>query len=126
MGQIVVLDEAGKPKQEEHPKELVSENKVSSPVVQELQIEAVADVLSLEKAEKNLYSEEIDMLLDYARSVSSDHSLDGLKWAIRDLEIKLGSTPLSEKKISYLSRYAYLLTQKTRTEQELKKFDFKQ
>lgn len=118
MTSIRVIGDDGKPVFPEagEVKPMEPEAKVNAPVVHEIQVNAIADAMGLEKHEKVRYADNIETLLEYARANTKDHSTDGLKWAIRNLEVKLGSTPLSEKRISYLSRYAYLLMSKDKSE----------
>ena len=105
-------------------KPIESENNVSSPVLPELEIKAVADVLGLEKeSERNQYSDKLDTLLEWAKSQTKDHSTENLKWIIRSLELKLGTPPLSEKRINFPSRYAYLLMEKGKITSEMKRFE---
>lgn len=124
MTQIRVIGEDGKPVFPEagDVKMAEPEATVNAPVVQEIQVNAIADAMGLDKFEKTRYADNIETLLRYARANTKDHSTDGLKWAIRKLEVKLGSTPLSEKRISYLSRYAYLLLEKSGSRKELRSF----
>ncbi len=100
---------------------IVSELNASAPVIPELQIRAIADVMGLEtRGEEHLYADKIDTLLEWARTQTKDHSPEGIKSVIRRLEIKLGSPPLAEKKISYVARHAYLLMDKLLAKQERK------
>lgn len=123
MTQIRIVGEDGKPVTPEiERKPLEPGTSVTAPVVQDIQANAVAEAMGLDKHEKNRYSDKIDTLLEYARANTKDHSPEGLKWAIRKLELKLGSTPFSEKKVSYLSRYAYLLLEKAHNKQQLGSF----
>lgn len=105
-------------------KPFVSEQSISAPVMPELESKAVGQVMGLEKeSELGQYRDEIQTLLDYAKSQTTDHSLDNLKWVIRSLEYKIGTPPLSEKRISYLARYAYLLTEGKKIEKEKELFE---
>ena len=50
----------------------------------------------------------LNTLIDYAKTKTEDHSPEGIKWALRNLSLKLGTPPMGEKLISYMTRYAHL------------------
>lgn len=98
------------------------ENPVSAPLTPTLEIAAVADVLGISKDDMGLYDDKLQVLLEYAKAKTSDHSQEGLKWALRSLEISLNSPSVGEKMIDYLHRYAYLYLEGQRNNEEMKKF----
>jgi len=105
-------------------KPMVSEKSISSPVLPELEFKSVAQVMGLEsETDQAHYRDNIETLLEYAKTQSKDHSLENLKWIVRQLEFKIGTPPLSEKRISYLARYAYLLNESKKIEEERKAFE---
>jgi hypothetical protein len=99
-------------------------SKLSAPVLPELQEKAIHQVMGFEKeSETHLYKHDIQILLDYAKSQTKDHSPENLKWIIRSLELKLGTPPLAEKRIKWLARYAYLSMESKKIEDEKKQFE---
>lgn len=97
---------------------------VSSPVLPELERMAVAQVLGLEtESDRKINADKIETLLEFAKINASGDSLEDIKWAIRDLELSLGTTPFGENKINYLTRYAFLRMEKDKINSELKKFN---
>jgi hypothetical protein len=118
---IKIVDASGKEIQSEE-KPQVSQNNVSSPVLPELELGAIADVLDLSRHELSRYDDQLHTLLDYAKKQTDDHSPEGLKWAVRSLELKLGTPPLAEKRIKYLARYAYLMAEESRIKKEKESF----
>ena len=121
---IKIIDpETNEPKVEEAPKEQTSENNISSPVGEELQKDAVYRVMGLDSYEdQHRYRQDVDLLIDWVKMENKNPSREDIKWALRNLETKLGSPPLSEKKISYLSRFAYLEMEGRKLEEEKKMF----
>lgn len=101
-----------------------SEKNISAPVGIELQEKAIADVMGIEKnSDIGKYSEKLNTLLDYAKSQTKDHSPESLKWVIRSLELKLGTPPFAEDRINFIARYAYLLMDEKKINEEKKKFE---
>lgn len=64
----------------------------------------------------------IDTLIQWAKTQTDDHSPEGIKWAIRNIEAKTGTPPLGEKHIHFVSRYAHLALSGMKIEKELEKF----
>lgn len=95
------------------PSEKPMESKsVESAVLPEIEAKSVASVLGIETdSEMARYQDKIGTLLEWAKQQTTDHSPESLKWAIRSLELKLGTPPLSEKRINYVARYAFLSLQ---------------
>lgn len=109
------------PVQEQKP--LAVEQPLESPVFPELQERAIGQALGFEKdSEYGQNQDNLQLLLKYAKSQTDDHSPESLKWVIRSLEMKLGSPPLSEKRITYLSRYVYLEMESKKIEKEKERF----
>ena len=107
------------PRQEE-AKEIKHPDGLDAPATEDLQIKAIAQVVGLEDdSEFELSKEKLQTLLDYAKSQTKDHSPESLKWAIRVLETKTGTPPFGERLVSYLARYAYLVMEKSKIDQEL-------
>ena len=102
------------------PKEVKTPEALSGPVSLELEIETIADSLGVESDNSN-YVDELRWLMDYAKDQATDNSREGLRWAIRELELKLGTPPFLEDKVKYLARYAYLFMESKKTNKELQK-----
>jgi len=83
----------------------------------------VAQLFDLKTNEVSEYKGKLQTLIDYAKSVSEDHTPEGIKWAIRELSFKVGTPPLGEKMINYLSLYAYTRSQRDELDSKLKKFE---
>jgi len=73
-------------------------------------------------SEMSSYKDKLDTLITYAKMKTDDHSPDGIKWALRQLGVKLGTPPLGEKLINYLNVYAKLYLESKRVEAEKDKF----
>ena len=80
---------------------------------------AVNQVLEIEnESEKAMYKDDIKLLVDWAKSkVDDETSPMEIKWAIRDLGLKI-STPVHEDRIKHLSRFAYLDLEEQRIKRE--------
>jgi hypothetical protein len=80
------------------------------------------ELFDLRPNELARYDSKINTLIDYAKMKTDDHSPEGLKWALRTLGLKLGTPPMGEKVIDYLTRYAYLDLESRKIELEKEKF----
>jgi len=56
--------------------------------------ERVAQLFDLKPSEVSKYTSKLNTLIDYAKVKTEDHSVSGLKWAIKSLGTKLGTPPL--------------------------------
>lgn len=90
------------------PVEVKTPDTLSPPIVGELEVNAVSDVLGLTKEEVGKYQDKLDILLEWAKTKTDDHSPENLKWVIRDLGFNLGTPPLGQKLVNWLAEYAYL------------------
>lgn len=120
--EITIVDPQGN-KVEPKKTEIVSEHSATFPVLPEIQTNAVADAMGLEGKDIIKYRDDIDTIIDYLRTKSKNLSPANIRFFIRELEIKLGSPPVSEKRIKFVSRYAYLLSEKGKLDGELKQFE---
>jgi hypothetical protein len=93
---------------------------IESPVSEQLIQNALAEVSGVEN-EVHKYSSELKNLLEWAKQNTDDHSIEGLRWAIRQLDMRLGSTQIGEKRIHLLNRFAYLEMQGKKIKKELEK-----
>ena len=86
----------------------------------EIELNAITSALKIDVDDSN-YTDEIDWLLNYAKDQTEDNSVEGLKWAIRELDIKLGTPPFLEDRVKLMARYAYLFMEGKKTNKELQK-----
>ena len=89
-------------------------------VSSEIELNAITDALDI-KADDSNYTDEIDWLLNYAKDQAEENTPEGLKWAIRELETKLGTPPFLEDRVKFMGRYAYLFMEGKKTNKELQK-----
>lgn len=102
---------------------LVSKH-LESDALPEMEARAIGQVMGLETGtdiSKNM--DKINTILEWAKQQTEDHSLENLKWVVRNLELKLGSPPFLENRLTFLTRYAYLLTQEKKIQDEKKQFE---
>lgn len=89
----------------------------------QLERKAIAEMMGIERdSEIAQYDDKLNILLKYAKDTTDDHSIEGLRWAVRSLEMKLGSPPLGEKMVTWMAQYAYLTDQRFKIDKDLKKF----
>ena len=106
------------------PKEIIPPVGISAPVGEELIRSAVEQVMGLEdEGDKNRYRDKVDTLIEYVKTQTKDLSPESVKWVIRSLELKLGTPPFSEKRISYVAQFAYLLSEKRKLDKDIKSFE---
>lgn len=85
----------------------------------EIMRNAVADALDIDIKEAKRYKDKINTILDYAAKQSDELSPMKVKWIVRNIELKLGTPPFSENRISQISRYAHLNQEKARISDEI-------
>ena len=83
----------------------------------------IGKVLGVEDKQFGKYQPDLKILLDYAKTQTTDHSPENLKWVIRSLELKLGTPHFAEDKVKFITRYAYLLKEEKRITNEKKQFE---
>ena len=81
---------------------------------------AVKQVLEVER-DSTEYDKEINTLVQWAKQQTDDHDPMSLKWAIRDLRMRLG-TPNFGDAIKHLARFAYLDLEEKRIKSEKRRF----
>lgn len=124
MGDIKIVDSSGKEVNTSTKIDTEKPQQISGPALPRLLEDSVAEVMGIEdSAEKNRSMDKIQTLIEYAKSQSKDHSPENIKWIIRSLELKLGTPPLAEKRINWISRWAYLNMEKRKLESEIKSFE---
>lgn len=100
--------------------EMVSHAATSAPALPEMLTNAVEQIVGLDdEADRYRYKNSVDTLLEWAKTKTKDHTPEGIKWAIRQLEMSVGTTPFAEKKAPFLARYAYLEMEKKKIDDEL-------
>jgi len=87
-----------------------------------LLVEQIGQLFDFKPSEVSQYKTKIRTLIDYAKLKTDDHSPEGLKWALRNLQLKVGTPPIGEKMINYLTRYAYLYLETKKLEKEREMF----
>lgn len=84
-------------------------------------LKAVEQVMGLDNdSERHRYASKVRTLLDWAKQQTKEHTPENIMWAIRSLELKTGTPPLAEKRINYIARMAYLLSEGKKIEGEIK------
>jgi hypothetical protein len=120
---IKVVDDQGNEVIPETAKPMESKQ-IEGAVLPEIEIKAIGSVLGLEReSEFGQYKERLHTLIEYAKTQTNDHSPEGLKAIIRNLGSKVGTPPLGEKNVNFLSRYAYLLLEEMRLKKEREGFE---
>lgn len=94
-----------------------------TPVVGELLTQSVGQLFNLKPREIDNERERINLLIDYARTQTEDRSPEGIKWAIRSLQGRVGTPPLGEKWLSYLGKYAYIKLESLKMQKEVEKYE---
>lgn len=81
---------------------------------------AVKQALDIERDNTD-YDDDLDILVKWAKSQTDGDDPTDLKWAIRDLRMRLG-TPTFGDSIKHLSRFAYLDLEEKRIKKEKRNF----
>jgi hypothetical protein len=96
----------------------------NTPVVEgDLLIQSVGQIFDLRPREIQGSKERLNLLIEYAKSVTTDHTPEGLKWAIRNLQSRVGTPPLGERWLPYLSKYAYLKLESIKLQKEVENYE---
>ena len=117
---IKIVDQEG----QEIPQE---EKRVETDQVQtfqpgELLVEQVGQLFDFKPSEVGQYKTKINTLIAYAKTKTQDHSPEGIKWALRNLSLKVGTPPMGEKIINYLTLYAHLYLEGKELEKKKEQF----
>jgi hypothetical protein len=107
--------------QESKPIEM-KEDSAMGGIPYESEKKIIAEMYGLDEVEAKRSDDKVNTLLEYAKSQNKELTPEALRWTLRELELKLGTPPISETMINYMARYAYLMTDKKQIEEELKKF----
>jgi len=124
--EIKIVDKDNKPIVKSTPETKEVKNEVEttgSTSLPELEMRAVHQALGLENdGDKNRFKHEVDTILRWAQENAKGKDPEDLKWAIRSLELRVGTPPLSENRVRYLARYAFLAGEHKNIEKQLKAF----
>jgi hypothetical protein len=118
---IKVLDSEGKDINEQEVKSIETPEGIQPDGVM-LREQIAKNLFDFKPSETATYKDKLDVLLQYAKLKTDDHSPAGISWALRSLGHKLGTPPLGEKLINYLHVYAKLYLESKRIEAEKDKF----
>lgn len=86
-------------------------------------VDSVAKMFDLKPSETSQYKSKINTLIDYAKTKVDEPTSDNIIWAIRNLGLKLGTPPLGEKLINYLTQYAFLELETRKLEDKKRRFE---
>ncbi len=97
------------------------EKPISQPVMEEMVFKKIAQTLGLEDfSEMEKYKDEIEIIAQYAKKMGTEDVMD-FEWFVKNMESKIGTPELGEKRVTKLARYIYLLNEKDRVEEEIAK-----
>ena len=115
------IDESLQEVSQTEEKEIGSGNNrpISKPVMEELIYKSVGEVLGLENnSDFEKYKDDIQRIAEYAGLQGNEDPVD-IKWFVRQLEMRLGTPKLGEKRVTNVARYVYLLTESDRIKDRL-------
>jgi hypothetical protein len=96
------------------------EKPISQPVMEEMVFKKIAETLGLEDfVEMEKYKDEIEIIAQYAKKMGTEDIMD-FGWFVKNIESKIGTPELGEKRVTKLARYIYLLNEKGRVEKEIR------
>lgn len=108
---------------EDAPETVSTPSPPSAPVLPEMQVKAVEQVLGIEsETDSSKHAHDVALLLDWAKS-QGNTDINDIKWAVRDLGLRVGSPPLGENRVKYLARFAYLQMENAKISEELEKYN---
>lgn len=123
MAEIREVDEKGELVVKEQPVVKTTAEVIDTPSLDPLEV-ATHQVLGLETdSQKSRYDSKVKSIVNWAKQVTEDHTPEGIKWAIRDMQMKIGSPRVGESFIDYLHSYIALATQKKDIDSKLKKYN---
>lgn len=82
----------------------------------------VATLFDLDHNETATYKNKLDTIIEYAKTLTDDHTVQGIKSALRTLGSILGKPPLNENLIEYVYRYTYLGLEGNKIDREKQRF----
>ena len=120
--EIKVISPEGKEVIPEKPKEF-KEPETTPVITGDLLFQQVGQMFDFKPSEIGQYHDKLDTLIAYAKTQTDDRTPEGLKWAIRSLQGKVGTPPLGEKWINYLTTYAYIKLESLKFAEAAKKYE---
>jgi hypothetical protein len=95
-----------------------------TPIVDgDLLIQSVGQIFDMRPQEIQASKDKINLLIEYAHSITDDKTTEGLKWAIRSLQGRVGTPPLGEKWLPFLTKYAYLKLEGLKLQKEVEQYE---
>lgn len=120
--EIKIVDKTDVQKIEERNEQALPQQVVDGGNEGEINQIAIKHVLEIEHGNVG-YDNEIDTLVRWAKTkVDDPGDYTALKWAVRDLRMRLG-TPAFGDSIKHLARFAYLDLEEQRIKAEKRKFN---
>ncbi len=114
---IKIVDEKGQETPKPEPVNVTPPNGLDAPI--NMGEQAVADIMGIERNEMGKYGDKIALLLRFAKQQDPQASPEKIKWIVRDLDMRLGTAPMAQRRIDYVARVAYLRMQKQSIDNEL-------
>lgn len=118
----IQIDPATHPQAVEEKRPLETGDTVMAGMPMEQEKKIICDMYDLDEVEAKRSDYKIQALIDYVKAHNKELSPDNIRWTLRSLELKLGTPPIAEKRIDYMARYAYLMSEKKAIDKELEKF----
>lgn len=86
-------------------------------------VKSVEQAVGLDFGEEiSRYSSQVKTILEWAKTQTKEHTPENIKWAIRQLEMRIGTPPIGEKIVSRLARIAYLELENKKINDEIKSY----
>jgi len=117
---IEVVDKEGEVIEEEQN---ISPSETTPVLEGEMMLQQVGALFDLKPTECQKYANKLNLLIDYAKTQTDDHTIIGMKWAIRSLQGKVGTPPLGQKWLPYLCEYAHLKLEAITRQEDIDKFE---
>jgi hypothetical protein len=100
------------------------EDATTTPVVTgEVLLNSIGQIFDFKPSEIGQYKDKLGTIIEFVRTQTDDKSPEGLKWAIRSLQGKIGTPPLGEKWVNYLAQYAYIKMESMKMVKEVEKYE---
>jgi len=118
---IKIVDQQG---EEVKPEAQVEMRTQQTPIIEgDLLIQSIGQIFDMRPREIQEDKDKLNLLIDYARTITDDHTPEGLKWAIRSLQGRVGTPPLGERWLPYLTKYAYLKLEDDKLRKEVERYE---
>ena len=86
----------------------------------EITARSIGQVFGMDNfSELEQYKDQIKDIADYARKQGKTDFME-MKWFVKEMEMKLGTPPMGEKRITNFARYIYLLNESNKIQSEIK------